>query len=168
MGKNLSRHEKRVKVLVPQECPTLCSLMDCNSPGSSVYEIFQARILELVAISFSRAFSQPRDQTQVPYSAGGSFTVWATREALSLSPWVVSCGSLIVDCPRVFSLDLFSSLSTQQPPTTSSLNHLWIQPPPLEMLVPSHLPHGRVVLLPSQGSRWPCPRLLTRVKGQNV
>ena len=81
MGKNLSRHEKRVKVLVPQECPTLCSLMDCNSPGSSVYEIFQARILELVAISFSRAFSQPRDQTQVPYSAGGSITVWATREA---------------------------------------------------------------------------------------
>ena len=81
MGRNLSRREKRGKVLVPQYCPTLCSPMDCNSPGSSVHEIFQARMLEVVAISFSRAFSQPRDQTQVSYSAGGSFTIWATREA---------------------------------------------------------------------------------------
>ena len=42
------------EVLVGQSCPTLCYLMDCNRPGSSVHGIFQARILEWVAISSSR------------------------------------------------------------------------------------------------------------------
>ena len=49
-----------------------------NPPGSSVCGIFQARILEWVAISFSRGSSQPRDQTQVSFIAGRFFTVWAT------------------------------------------------------------------------------------------
>ena len=52
--------------------------MDCSPPGSSVHEIFQARILEWVAISFSRGSSQPRDQTLVSCAAGRSFTNWAT------------------------------------------------------------------------------------------
>ena len=39
--------------LVTQSCPTLCDPMDCNPPGSSVHGIFQARVLEWVAISFS-------------------------------------------------------------------------------------------------------------------
>ena len=39
--------------------------MDCNLPGSSVHGIFQAKVLEWVAISFSRGSSQPRDQTWV-------------------------------------------------------------------------------------------------------
>ena len=56
--------------------------MDCSPPGSSVHEIFQTRILEWVAISFSRGSSQPRDQTQVFCTAGRFFTNWATREAL--------------------------------------------------------------------------------------
>ena len=43
--------------------------------------ILQARILEWVAMLSFRASSQPRDQTQVPYTAGGFFTFWATREA---------------------------------------------------------------------------------------
>ena len=50
---------------VAQSCPTLCDPMDCSIPGSSVHGIFQARVLEWVAISFSRGSSQPRDQTQV-------------------------------------------------------------------------------------------------------
>ena len=37
-----------------QSCPTLCDPMDCSLPGSSVHGIFQARILEWVAIAFSR------------------------------------------------------------------------------------------------------------------
>ena len=53
----------------------------CATPGSSVHEISQARILEWVAISFSRGSSQPRDWTQVSWIAGRFFTVWATREA---------------------------------------------------------------------------------------
>ena len=46
-----------------QQCPTLCDSLDCSLSGSSVYGIFQARILEGIAISFSRGCSQPRDQT---------------------------------------------------------------------------------------------------------
>ena len=38
---------------VAQSCPTLSNPMDCNLPGSSVYGIFQARVLEWVAIAFS-------------------------------------------------------------------------------------------------------------------
>ena len=39
---------------IPQSCETLCDPMDCSLPGSSIHGIFQARILEWVAISFSR------------------------------------------------------------------------------------------------------------------
>ena len=46
-----------------QSCPTLCNPIDCIPPGSSVHRIFQARILEWVAVSFSRGSSQPRDGT---------------------------------------------------------------------------------------------------------
>ena len=55
--------------------------MDCNLPGFSVQGIFQARILECVAISFSRGSSQPRDWTPVFLTAGRLFIIWATREA---------------------------------------------------------------------------------------
>ena len=46
---------------VAQSCLTLCNPMDYSLPGSSVYEIFQAGILEWVTISFSRRSSRPRD-----------------------------------------------------------------------------------------------------------
>ena len=52
-------------------------------PGSTVHGILQARILEWVAILFSRVSSRSRDQTRVSWIAGRFFTVWATREALS-------------------------------------------------------------------------------------
>ena len=48
--------------LVTESCPTLATPMDCSPPGSSVHGILQARILEWVAISFSRGSFQPRDQ----------------------------------------------------------------------------------------------------------
>ena len=66
------------------QTPTLWDPMDYSSPGSSVHGILQARILELVAISFSRESSQPRDRTwvsHVSHTAGRLFTIWATREA---------------------------------------------------------------------------------------
>ena len=50
-----------------QSCLTLCDPMDCSPPGSSVHGILQARILEWVAISFSRGSSHPRARTQVSY-----------------------------------------------------------------------------------------------------
>ena len=52
-----------IKVLVTQSCPILCKSMDYSLPGSSVHGILQARILEWVAIPFSRDSSPPRDGT---------------------------------------------------------------------------------------------------------
>ena len=49
-----------------QSCPTLCDLMDFSPPGSSVHGILQARIVEWVAVPFSRGSSRPRDQTWSP------------------------------------------------------------------------------------------------------
>ena len=66
---------------VTQSCPTLCNPMNCSLPGFSVHGIFQARVLEWVAISFSRGSSQTRDRTRVSHTAGRHFTIWATREA---------------------------------------------------------------------------------------
>ena len=55
--------------------------MDCSQAGSSVHGNSQARILQWVAIPFSRGSSWPRDQTQVSCSPGRFFTIWVTREA---------------------------------------------------------------------------------------
>ena len=65
---------------VAQSCPTLCDPVVCSLPGSSVHGILQARILEWVAISFSRGSSRPRDRTRVSHIAGRHFNLWATRE----------------------------------------------------------------------------------------
>ena len=65
---------------VTQSCLTLCDPMECSLPGSSIHGILQARVLEWVAISFSRGSSRPRDQTRVSCIAGRCFTIWATRE----------------------------------------------------------------------------------------
>ena len=56
--------------------------MDCSSPGSSTHGILQARILEWVAIPFSRESRRLRDRTGVSCTAGRFFTAWVTREAL--------------------------------------------------------------------------------------
>ena len=65
---------------ITHSCPTLCDPMGCSLPGFSVHAIFQARVLEWVAISFSWGSSQPKDRTQACCIAGRPFTVWATRE----------------------------------------------------------------------------------------
>ena len=77
---SLRTHKIDSESEVAQLCPTLCDPMDCSLPHSSVHGIFQARILEWVAISFSRASSQPRDRTRVSRIVGKHFTIWATRE----------------------------------------------------------------------------------------
>ena len=64
-------------VLVTQLCLTVCHPMDYSPPGSSVHGILQGRILEWVAILFSRGSSLPRDRTQVSCVSGRCFTVWA-------------------------------------------------------------------------------------------
>ena len=72
---------------VAQSCPTLCYPMDCSLPGSSLHGILQARVLEWVAISFSRGSSRPRDRTQVSHIGGRHFNLSATREAPASSLW---------------------------------------------------------------------------------
>ena len=74
------------KALGTQSCWTLCNCMDCGPPGFSVHGILQARILEWVAIPFSRESSWPRNWTWVSCIAGRFFTVWATREAQIENP----------------------------------------------------------------------------------
>ena len=72
---------------VARSCPTLCDPMDCSPPGSSIHGILRARILEWVAISFSRGSSQPRDRTQVSHISGRCFNLWATWEGLMNKPF---------------------------------------------------------------------------------
>ena len=67
----------KVKMLVAWYVWLFVTPMDCSPPGSSVHGILQARILEQVASSFSRASFQSRDQTCIsciPYIAGRFFT----------------------------------------------------------------------------------------------
>ena len=64
---------EREKSEVTQSCPTLCDPVDCSLPGSLVHGILQARILQWVAISFSRGSSWPRDRTWVSHFVGRCF-----------------------------------------------------------------------------------------------
>ena len=61
---------------VAQSCPTFSEPVDCSLPGSSIQGILQARIVEWVAISFSRGSFWPRDWTRVSLIAGRCFPVW--------------------------------------------------------------------------------------------
>ena len=75
MGKKVKESE------VTQSCPTLCHPMNCSLPGSSVHGIFQAIVLEWIAISFSGGSSRPRDQTWVSLIVDRRFTFWATSKS---------------------------------------------------------------------------------------
>ena len=76
----LAVHEPRtcrctaVVVLAPESCPKLCDPIDHVTPGSSAHGTLKARILEWVAIPFSRGYSRPRDQAQVSCTTGRFFT----------------------------------------------------------------------------------------------
>ena len=94
-GKRTQRHSCFAPSLFPpappciltQSCLTVCDPMDHSPPGSSFYGIFQARILEWVAISFSRWFFPPRNLIQVSCITGKFFTKWAMRKSQILE-WI--------------------------------------------------------------------------------
>ena len=86
------RHHLSEWVKVAQLCLTLCDPMHYI-----VHGILQARILEWVAIPFSRGSSQPRDQTQVSHIVGGFFTSWAIREGHCVHTHWKAWGSWV--CP---------------------------------------------------------------------
>ena len=84
-----------------QLCPTLCSPMDRSPPGSSVHEIFQARLLEQVTISSSRGSSQPRDGPHIsvsPALVGGLFITSAIWEYVLLFPFICQWTSRLLSC----------------------------------------------------------------------
>ena len=74
------------RCLLPKSCPILWDPQDCSPPGSSVHGISQARILEWVAISFSRGSSRPRDTAHISCLAGRFFTTEPPGKPL------LSCG----------------------------------------------------------------------------
>ena len=91
-GHKRFRHDLATKWYseVTQLCPTLCDPMGCSLSSSSVNGIFQARVLEWIAISFSKGSFRPRNRTQVSCIAGRRFTVWAIREVTIPRPQLQS------------------------------------------------------------------------------
>ena len=77
--------ERKLKVSVAQSCPTLNDHMDHSPLVFSVYGILQARFLEWIAIPFSRGYSDPRIEPGSSCIAGRLFTIWVTRDILSLN-----------------------------------------------------------------------------------
>ena len=76
---------------VAKSCMTLCDPIDYSLPGSCVHEIFQARILEWVAMPSSRGSSKPRDGTHVSCVVDKFFTCWAMVETLYICVCVCVC-----------------------------------------------------------------------------
>ena len=74
-GSDAVRGRKKEREVKSLSHVRLCYPMDSRQPGSSVHRIFQARIMEWVAISFSRGSSQPRDRTRVSHIVGRPFTI---------------------------------------------------------------------------------------------
>ena len=72
-------------VLVAQSCSALCDPMDCSLPGSSRHGVFQARILEQVAISYSRGLPDPGIEPMSPALAGRFFTTVPPGKPLKLN-----------------------------------------------------------------------------------
>ena len=68
-------------MLIVQSYLTLCNPVDCSLPDSPVHGILEARLLEWVAIRFSRGSFWPRDRTWVSCIASKYFTIWGTRQA---------------------------------------------------------------------------------------
>ena len=104
-------------MLVAKSCPTLCNPRDCSLPVFSVHGILQARILEWVAIPFSRGSSWHRNWTCVSCIAGRFFTVRVTREALGYLYQIIKT-RLVQKL-----LDGMILIVTTAPPPTCGLQH---------------------------------------------
>ena len=86
---------------VTKSCPTLCDSMDRRLPGSSVHGNFRARILEWVAISFSRRSSKPRDKTLISCIGRRVLYHWAAWEAFSFSTFLIFLSLFFLSLPGV-------------------------------------------------------------------
>ena len=99
-----------------QLCPILCDLTDCSPPGSSVHGILQARILEWVAMPFSKGSFQLRNQTHISYvpCIGGSF--FTTTKLMPWEhAWQMGVGENCPWCPAPFQFRGESTLFLRVP-----------------------------------------------------
>ena len=96
----------KVQALVALSCLTLHDFMDYSPTGSSIHGILQARILEWVAIPFSRGSSQSRDRSQVSCIAGQIFTIRATKDLSK-----IMCLHVILNLGGYFELNFLLFLS---------------------------------------------------------
>ena len=84
----------KVKVLVPQLCPTLCDPIDCSLSGYFVHGILQARILEWVTIPFSKGSSDPQIKPGSPTLQADSLSFLPPgkpHQILPTNPYLISC-----------------------------------------------------------------------------
>ena len=110
-----------------QSCPTLCDPMDWSPPGSSAHGIFQARIREWVAISFSRGSFWTKDQTHISWNGRQILYHWATRKAkILLKTHVFMLFHLILTLSHQGFCELFHRIAvTETPSQTSSVQGHW-------------------------------------------
>ena len=113
-----------VCVLVAQLCLTLCDPVDCIPLGSSDYEISQARMLEWVAIPFSRGSSWPRGRIHISCIAGRFFIIWATREASNILLKYQRRHRNRTDC-RVQKSICWSTILVGKPPNIFFMGNNW-------------------------------------------
>ena len=153
--RNNEKHRHEVKWSeVAQSCPTLCNPMDYSLQGSSVHGIFQARVLEWVAISSSRGSSRPRDWTWVSRIAGKQYrlshqesnTYTISDNPLS-SPCFSSFPKTVVSSSQCLSVSsAWSNLLSSQYPS-------WLE---------SWVPHWKLLVIRdtiSHFSPWFCSRI---------
>ena len=72
-----------VLLVIARSCPTVCGPIDCSLPGSSVHGILQARILKLIAISFSGDFPDLGTEPVSPALSCGFFTSESPRKPVA-------------------------------------------------------------------------------------
>ena len=139
---SMIEHLLKLRSEVTQLCLTLCNPMDCSLPGSSVHGIFQARILEWVAMSFSRRSSWPRDRTHVSHIVGRCFYCLSHQG----SPYQNLWGSYFSFLEFFLWIDPFSLLFLSESSKYLSLPKLWLlslnssRPPPKLGLFPALQP----------------------------
>ena len=86
---------------VTQSSLTLCDPMDCSLSGPSLHGIFQAKVLEWIAISFSRGSCWPRNWTWLSRVAGRWFTIWATRDPPGSMAAAAAAAKSLQSCPTL-------------------------------------------------------------------
>ena len=114
---------------VAKSCLTPCNPMDYSLPGSSAHGVFQARILEWVAISFSRGSSQARDQTHVSYIGLYQNTHSQRRRKKNLQRLYLRYPTVPVRrlpfalCSRILTISIWTSLLQRNVKVTGAALH---------------------------------------------